>query len=109
MTDLFRGGRLGLFFRVAAAVPVVLAALAPGPAFGTPPGSPPLEMEEVEIHGSGELPERLFVPAPAPDRIAVPVHHELLRERILAPISPWESDDEDRHAGIDRVERDDRD
>lgn len=106
MTSWFQRRRCGLLFRQAVAVPVVLAALFAGPAFGSPPGSPPLEMEEIEIHGSGELPERLFVPAPVPERVSVPVHHELLRERILAPISPWESDDEDRHAGIDRIERD---
>lgn len=104
-----RAGGLRLFCGAAAAIPAVLAVLAPGPAFGSPPASPPLAMEEVEIHGSRELPERFFAPAPAPGHDSRPVHHELLRERILAPISLGENDDEDRRAGIDQVDRDDRD
>lgn len=102
-------GYRGAAVRVLCGLAVVLAtgSAAPGSAAAAP--SPPVAMEEVEVFGSGELPERLLVPAPAPAHAAVPVHVDILRERILAPISPWENDDEDLRAGVDGVPGDGRD
>ena len=94
---------------LAAALPAVFGILSAGPAFGSSPASPPLAMEEVEVYGSGELPERLLAPAPVPIHAAIPVHADFLRERILAPISSWENDDEDLRAGVDGFLRDGRD
>jgi len=67
-----RTTEFAIFFG-AAAVAAVVAVVFPGPAFGNSPASPPLSMEEIEVHGSGDVPERLFAPAPVPERPASPV------------------------------------
>ncbi len=104
-----RSAAVRILCGLAAALPAVLALVSPLPASAGAPASPPAAMEEVEVYGSGELPERLPAPAPTPAPASIPVHPEFLRERILAPISPWENDDEDLRAGVDGVARDDRD
>ncbi len=94
---------------LAAALPAVHLLAFAAPAIAGAPASPSLAMEEVAVFGSGDSPGRLLAPGPAPDRGEVPIHTEFLRARILAPISPWENDDEDRRAGRDRVAGHDRD
>ncbi len=94
---------------LAAALPAVHLFVFPVPAIAGAPASPPLAMEEVAVFGSGDSPGALLAPGPTPGRAEVPIHTEYLRERILAPISPWENDDEDRRAGRDRVAGHDRD
>lgn len=91
---------------LAAALPAVPAIVCPVPASASSPASPPVAMDEVEVRGSGELPERLLAPAPAPVHASIPVHADFLRERILAPISPWEKDDEDSRTEVDGITRD---
>ncbi len=104
-----RSAATRLLCGLAAALPAALLLAFPVPAIAGAPASPSLAMEEVAVFGSGESPGALLAPGPPPDRAEVPVHAEFLRERILAPISPWENDDEDRRAGRDRVAGHDRD
>ncbi len=92
-----------------AAWPVLRLLASPVPAMAGASASPSFAMEEVAVFGSGDLPGALLAPGPPPGRAEVPIHTEFLRERILAPISPWENDDEDRRAGRDRVAGHDRD
>ncbi len=94
---------------LAAAIPVVHLLVVPVPGLAGAPASPSLAMEEVAVYGSGDSPRTLLAPGPPPGRAEVPIHTEFLRERILAPISPWENDDDYRRAGRDRVAGHDRD
>lgn len=99
----------GLAMLLAAVFGAAAAIVSAGPAFAGSPASPPLTMDEVEIHGSGDLPERSFAPAPRPAHARAPVRETLLRARLLAPISPWENDDDDGDAARDRQASDARD
>lgn len=103
-----RNARPGSRWGVAALL-AIAASLAPWPAFGRPQEPPPLTMEEVEVRGSGDLPETFFAPAPSPERGSTPVRYDLLREQTLAPISPGEDDDDGRRTGVAHAETDDRD
>jgi hypothetical protein len=75
---------------------VVSAALAAGtPAAGSTsrkanPGSPQLRMEEIEVHGFRDRPERLYLPAPAAPRVRSPLPLDLLREDMENPFLPGE-------------------
>lgn len=53
---------------------------------------PPLTMEELEVRGRREKPDRLYLPVPRGIRHAAPVGFDLLREDMTRPILPWEID-----------------
>jgi hypothetical protein len=66
-------------------------------AAGTNP--PPLTMEELEVRGRREKPDRLYLPVPRGIRHAAPVRFDLLREDMTRPILPWEIDGRNQPAG----------
>ena len=78
----FWGGIAGTF--------VLLAVTVPGVARGAAPDSPALTMEELEVRGRLEKPDRLFVPVSWPIVLPSPVRLDLFREDLLKPIFPWE-------------------
>lgn len=51
---------------------------------------PPLTMEELEVRGRREKPDKLFLPVPRGIQHAAPVRFDLLREDMTRPILPWE-------------------
>ncbi len=53
---------------------------------------PPLTMEELEVRGRREKPDRLYLPVPRGIRHAAPVRFDLLREDMTRPVLPWEID-----------------
>src|SRR4030067_2499585 len=50
----------------------------------------PLTMEELEVRGRREKPDRLYLPVPRGIRHAAPVRVDLLREDITRQVLPWE-------------------
>jgi hypothetical protein len=66
-------------------------------AAGTNP--PPLTMEELEVRGRREKPDRLYLPVPRGIRHAAPVRFDLLREDMTRPILPWEIDGRNQPVG----------
>ncbi len=60
---------------------------------------PPLSMEELEVRGRREKPDRLYLPVPRGIRHAVPVRFDLLREDMTRPILPWEIDSRNKSVG----------
>jgi hypothetical protein len=59
----------------------------------------PLTMEELEVRGRREKPDRLFLPVPPGIRHAAPVRFDLLREDMARPILPWEIDSRNKPVG----------
>lgn len=53
---------------------------------------PPLTMEELEVRGRREKPDRLYLPVPRGIRYPAPVRFDLLREDMTRPVLPWEID-----------------
>lgn len=53
---------------------------------------PPLTMEELEVRGRREKPDRLYLPVPRGIRHSAPVRFDLLREDMTRPLLPWEID-----------------
>lgn len=60
---------------------------------------PPLTMEELEVRGRSEKPDRLYLPVPRGIRHAAPVRFDLLREDMTRPVLPWEIDSRDNAVG----------
>jgi hypothetical protein len=60
---------------------------------------PPLTMEELEVRGHREKPDRLYLPVPRGIRHAAPVRFDLLREDMTRPILPWEIDSRNQAVG----------
>jgi hypothetical protein len=60
---------------------------------------PPLTMEELEVRGHLEKPDRLFLPVPRGIRHAAPVRFDLLREDMTRPVLPWEIDSRNQPVG----------
>lgn len=65
-------------------------------------GRPPLTMEELEVRGYREKPDRLFLPVPPGIRHAAPVRYDLFREDVTKPIQPWEIDTRNTRTGGNR-------
>jgi len=78
------------FFGMIAGAVVFLAMTVPGIARGAAPASPALTMEELEVRGRLEKPDRLFVPVSWPIVLPTPVRLDLFREDLLKPVFPWE-------------------
>jgi hypothetical protein len=53
---------------------------------------PSLTMEELEVRGRREKPDRLFLPVPGAIRHVAPVRFDLFREDMTKPVLPWEID-----------------
>jgi hypothetical protein len=49
-------------------------------------GPPPLRMEELEIRGLLEKPDRLYVPAPGQIVFPLPTRYDLFREELARPV-----------------------
>jgi hypothetical protein len=60
---------------------------------------PPLTMEELEVRGRREKPDRLYLPVPQGIRHAAPVRFDLLREDMTRPVLPWEIDGRNQPVG----------
>jgi hypothetical protein len=60
---------------------------------------PPLTMEELEVRGRREKPERLYLSVPRGIRHSAPVRFDLLREDMAKPILPWEIESRSELAG----------
>jgi hypothetical protein len=60
---------------------------------------PPLTMEELEVRGHREKPDRLYLPVPRGIRHTVPVRFDLLREDMTRPVLPWEIDGRNKPVG----------
>jgi hypothetical protein len=59
---------------------------------------PPLTMEELEVRGRREKPDRLYLPVPRGIRHAAP-RFDLLREDMTKPVLPWEIDARNQPVG----------
>jgi hypothetical protein len=59
----------------------------------------PLTMEELEVRGHREKPDRLYLPVPRGKRHAAPVRFDLLREDMTRPVLPWEIDSRNKPVG----------
>ena len=64
----------------------------PGEAHAADKDRPSLTMEELEVRGRREKPDRLFLPVPGAIRHVAPVRFDLFREDRTKPVLPWESD-----------------
>jgi len=60
---------------------------------------PPLTMEELEVRGRREKPDKLYLPVPRGIRTPAPVRFDLLREDMTRPILPWEIDSRKKPVG----------
>jgi hypothetical protein len=60
---------------------------------------PPLTMEELEVRGRREKPDRLYLPVPRGIPHAAPVRFDLLREDMTRPVLPWEIDSRNKAMG----------
>jgi hypothetical protein len=63
---------------------------------------PPLTMEELEVRGRREKPDRLYLPVPPGIRHSSPVRFDLLREDMTRPVLPWEIDSRNQPVGGSR-------
>lgn len=68
------------------------AAIFPGEAHAADKDRPSLTMEELEVRGRREKPDRLFLPVPGAIRHVAPVRFDLFREDMTKPVLPWEID-----------------
>ena len=59
----------------------------------------PLTMEELEVRGRREKPDKLYLPVPRGIRHPDPVRFDLLREDMTRPILPWEIDSRNKPMG----------
>lgn len=66
------------------------AAPAAGKATQAAPETSSLAMEELEVHGAREKPDRLYVPAPNTLFRFAPVRYDLFAEDLAQPIPPRE-------------------
>jgi len=64
----------------------------PGEAHAADKDRPSLTMEELEVRGHREKPDRLFLPVPEGIRHVAPVRFDLFREDMTKPVLPWEVD-----------------
>ena len=65
-------------------------AIFPGKVWAAEKSRPSLTMEELEVRGSREKPDTLFLPVPGAIRHVAPVRFDLFREDMTRPVLPWE-------------------
>ncbi len=53
-------------------------------------GPHPLKMEELEVRGLREKPDRLYLPVPGQVHFPLPTRFDLFREDLARPVLPWE-------------------
>jgi hypothetical protein len=78
------------------------AAIIPGKARAAGGDQPPLTMEELEVRGRQEKPDRLFLPVPRGIRHAAPVRFDLFREDMTRPVLPLEINSRNQLEGGNR-------
>jgi hypothetical protein len=82
------------------AVTIVFGSMmARGNALAAGEDPPPLTMEELEVRGRREKPDRLYLAVPRGIRHAAPVRFDLLREDMTRPVLPWEIDNRNEPEG----------
>jgi len=59
----------------------------------------PLTMEELEVRGRREKPDKLYLPVSWGIRHPAPVRFDLLREDMTRPILPWEIESRNKPVG----------
>jgi len=59
----------------------------------------PLTMEELEVRGRREKPDKLYLPVSRGIRHSAPVRFDLLREDMTRPILPWAIDSRNKPLG----------
>jgi len=59
----------------------------------------PLTMEELEVRGRHEKPDKLYLPVSRGIRHPAPVRFDLLREDMTRPILPWEIESRNKPVG----------
>jgi len=62
-------------------------------------GKAPLTMEELEVRGRREKPDKLYLPVFRGIRHPAPVRFDLLREDMTRPILPWEIESRNKPVG----------
>jgi len=77
-------------------------AIIPAKALAAGRDQPPLTMEELEVRGHRERPDRLFLPVPKGIRHAAPVRFDLFREEMTTPVLPLEINRRNRLEGGNR-------
>ncbi len=87
-----RKSRMAVFWLIAGAA-CASAPLHAGELRGSQ-APPPLTMEELEVRGSREKPDMLFLPPLKTLFHAAPAHLDLLAEDMARPILPWEIADD---------------
>jgi hypothetical protein len=75
------------------------AAILPGKARAAGLDQPPLTMEELEVRGRREKPDRLYLPVPKGIWHAAPVRFDLFREDMTRPVLPLEINSRNRLQG----------
>jgi hypothetical protein len=86
MTPVRRIALIGAFWL--ACIPGSIAG-AKEPA-GTAGGPSPLKMEELEVRGLLEKPDRLYLPASRRPMSPLPTRFDLFLEDLTRPVLPWE-------------------
>jgi hypothetical protein len=81
---------------------ILLAVTVPQVARAAATDSPSLTMEELEVRGRLEKPDRLFVPVSWPIVFPSPARMDLFREDMLKPVLPWEIPNGDPPGGFPR-------
>lgn len=76
--------------RIMAAAAFVAAVLSAGNSFGAGEETPPLSMEELEVRGVIEKPDRLYVSMPKPIFDPAPVRFDLFSEDLGSAVCPPE-------------------
>lgn len=64
--------------------------LFPGHGLAADVDRPPLSMEELEVRGIREKPDKLYLPVSRRMRHEAPVRFDLLQEDMTRPVLPWE-------------------
>ena len=80
----------------------IVATMCPGDARAADGSQPPLTMEELEVRGKHEKPDKLFLPTPGGIRHSTSVRFDLFREDMTKPVHPWEIDTRNRSEGGNR-------
>lgn len=83
----------------------IVAITPPAVARAADGGQPPLTMEELEVRGKREKPDKLFLPTPGGMHHSTSVRFDLFREDITKPVHPWKIDTRSRAEGGNRDDK----
>lgn len=98
-------GRIKLVFLLLAGLIGTGMMVGTGKARAAGTDQPPLAMEELEVRGRREKPDRLYLPVPRGIHHAAPIRFDLLREDMTRPVLPWEIDSRNQSVGGKRDDK----